>query len=428
MEFSVKDIIQNDIINPIEEYLYGHVGMEEVNWKSVEMVARAYSGTVDGFSETLHSMMQPLYWRFIIGDIPYGSHLWVFINEYIERYEDFSSWIDDKDILDIVEKINLHQNGAHHFFIILKLIISLNCRSYIAKWPRQRIENEIEKFEVSGSRQKGELFCIMLAYHMIEQTNLSDAKKNNLETLLEENWGFLLMVYSVMIKRIIGAKLLNFAQIVNNVNVMTSCHKYIYIFHNALMLRQAELFPTVIDKEKLGKHITRMEDILKNTPQETTLDELCNIIFGEEFEALLQQKHFKSYDELAEQVKRLEGTVNDLTNTFNDFVQRMRDAVESSVPINIIEDQLLKLDPLLAWDIFVKLNSLLVGEKIWQKHASLISDKIIEKMNNKFATVGNNNGIVAGGNFNTNINLNNEQLQVLLSRVFQQNMISNNNC
>lgn len=65
-----------------------------------------------------------------------------------------------------------------------------------------------------------------------------------------------------------------------------------------------------------------MEDIMKDTPQEDTLDELCHILFGKELEEMMQRKHFQSYDELNCKVKQLENTVDTLNKAF-DSIDRL---------------------------------------------------------------------------------------------------------
>jgi len=277
-----------------------------------------------------------------------------------------------------------------YLFNILDLLIKRGYRPYIIDWPRARIEEEIEMLEVTGNRYRGEYFCIMLAFHMIECSNVSDERKEELEELLRTNWRYLLNVYSVMVKRIIGSGFKVFVQLANNVNLLTEWHPYIHIFYNAILVRQEVLFPTDKDKDKLVKHMTRMEVIMKDTPQESKLDELCNIIFGGEFETLMQKKRFKSYDELKDQVKQLEGTVGNLTRMMEMTVMQLKEAVEASVPISVIETQLLRLDGQTAWIVFAQLNALLQKEESWKNHSAKISDKILEKRNREVPVVNGN--------------------------------------
>ena len=61
-------------------------------------------------------------------------------------------------------------------------------RPYIKQWPENAIDKEIEKLEVSGDSERGEMLCVLSAYLMIEHTDLSEKHKDFLEEQLEQNW------------------------------------------------------------------------------------------------------------------------------------------------------------------------------------------------------------------------------------------------
>lgn len=383
MNFNFEDIINDEIISPLEKCMNDEISADSVNWNAIRYIARSFKFM--GCEDEYHIAMHPFYLKYIynINAFKDKNEMWQFVNQEIREYDGLADWIGQMDIIQIVEEM-AHYNTKHErLFTILDLLLKKGYRPYIKKWPRSRIEEEIEKLEKVGNRNIGVLYCILLAYHMIESTSLTDERKDELESLLETNWRFLLNVYSVMVRRIIGSGFKVFSQLANNVNIMADCYPHIHIFYNAILLRQDDLFPTDKDKDKLVKHMTRMEDIMKDTPQSIELDELCNIIFGEEFESVMQRKRFKSYDELNTQVKQLENTVGKLNKMIEVTVMRLKEAVESSVPINVIETQLLRLDGQTAWFIFSQLNTLLLSQDNWIAHSKSISDKILEKKNNE---------------------------------------------
>ena len=102
-----------------------------------------------------------------------------------------------------------------------------------------------------------------------------------------------------MVRRIVGSHFKGFVQIINNVAVAQSFHPYVHIFRKAVLMRKDELFVTPKSKEKLARHMAKLEDILKTTLQREDLDELCNIIFGSDFEEMMKTRYM-SYDELDE--------------------------------------------------------------------------------------------------------------------------------
>lgn len=387
--YTSTSIINDEVISPLERCFSGEITADAINWEAVRAVTRTFK-MMKGWEKEFHKAMQPYYRRYLTGTLGSGKdkmEAWQFVHESIRQYEGLIEWLAGLDFMELVESMAKSNKDGGHLFNIMSLLIRHGYRPYIIKWPRQKIEEEIEMLEVSGNRYRGEYFCIMLAYHMIECSELSDDRKDELEYKLRENWRYLLNVYSVMVKRIIGSGFKVFTQLANNVNLLTECHPYIHIFYNAILLRQDELFPTDKDKEKLVKHMTRMEDIMKDTTQEIELDELCSIIFGVEFETLMQKKRFKSYDELKDQVKQLEGTVGNLTKMMEMTVMQLKEAVEASVPISVIETQLLRLDGQTAWIVFAQLNALLQSEESWKSHSAEISDKILEKRDRETTVV-----------------------------------------
>lgn len=54
--------------------------------------------------------------------------------------------------------------------------------------------------------------------------------------------------------------------------------------------------------------MAKLEDILKTTLQREDLDELCNIIFGSDFEEMMKTRYM-SYDELDKQRRELQDSV-----------------------------------------------------------------------------------------------------------------------
>ena len=50
------------------------------------------------------------------------------------------------------------------------------------------------------------------------------------------------------------------------------------------------------------------------------------------------------------------------------------------ISVEYIEKRLLELKPDVAWDLFVRMNELLLGDEAWMKHALSISEKLRKKM------------------------------------------------
>ena len=104
--------------------------------------------------------------------------------------------------------------------------------------------------------------------------------------------------------------------------------------------------------------MAKLEDILKTTSQREDLDELCNIIFGSDFEEMMKTRYM-SYDELDEQRRELQDSVGKLSSEMEKVTKKFAEAVESRVPVDLIETQLLRLDPSTASAIFGNLHEAL---------------------------------------------------------------------
>ena len=191
-----------------------------------------------------------------------------------------------------------------------------------------------------------------------------------------ENW--VNYVYSFMVRRIVGSNFKGFLQIINNVAISPSCHSYVHIFHKVVLMRRDEFFDTSKKKEKLAKHMARLEDIMKTTPQKDDLDELCNIIFGSDFEEMMKNR-FMSYDELNEKANRLQDSVEKLSSEMEKATKQFAEAVESRVPVEVIEEQLLRIHPSMALTIFGNLCCILANDPAWTKIQAELSEKIIQQ-------------------------------------------------
>lgn len=325
--------------------------------------------------------MKPIYWRLLSGDysesidcsdVLYPVSLWMY------AYDELGKLVGEHNIMDLLNSAYYRVGGLYNFFHLLRCIMDQSYRPYIKQWPENAIDKELEKLEVSGDSVRGEMLCVLSAYLMIEHTDLSEKHKDFLEEQLEQNWDYLTNVYSFMVRRIVGSHFKGFVQIINNVAVAQSFHPYVHIFRKAVLMRKDELFVTPKSKEKLARHMAKLEDILKTTSQREDLDELCNIIFGSDFEEMMKTRYM-SYDELDEQRRELQDSVGKLSSEMEKVTKKFAEAVESRVPVDLIETQLLRLDPSTASAIFGNLSLLLAKDPAWAKIQPELSEKIMQK-------------------------------------------------
>ena len=380
----IDNTIQRQIIQPLEYFFNGRE--TSVNWTMVNSSVSCFCLLPDEEMK-VHKGLHNLYWEYLTGNHLLSgkdkSDLTAFLFKMLNRYDGLGEWIGGMDIMEMVDELlRRKEQPLHRFFLNMNVFLQQGYAPHIAKWNIKRIEEEIEELSVQNNPYRGEIFCMMQAYHSIAVCEtISDDERMQMYELLRENWRYLVHVYSVMIGRIVGSGFTKFTQLVNNVNMMRDCHPYLHLFYNAVLLKENEIFPTEKDKDKAVKNITKMEDIMKETPREDSLDNLCKVLFGKEFEEFMARKKLPSYDELKHQVREYRDTINAMEQNWKVVVNKLKTAVESSVPISKIEYELMRLPLNMALGIFNDLNMLLVGDKTWNKNAEEIKDKLLQKAN-----------------------------------------------
>lgn len=401
---NIEEAILEQIITPLEKYYNGIDS--DVNWQRIEASVQILSSVSEN-NEMIHQALQGFYWDFLCQKITHGgpmSYLHGFLSRMISHYDGLGEWFGSMDIMEFVDELLKTNEPSHFFFFAMKVLLRHGYAPYIRYWDKERIDEEINRLAVQDDRKRGELFCVIQAYYSIALCeNISDDDRMNMNELLSEHWHFLVNIYSVMVKRIVGLGFKMFTQVVNNANVIQTHRQYIHLFYDAVLLRQDDIFPTDKDKDKAIKNISRTEEIMKETQPDNLLDDLCKVLFGSEFEEVLARKKPLSYDEMKEQLKDYRETLAAMNRNWQMIVEQLKSAVESSVPISVIEKELLKMEPNIAFGIFIQLNTLLIGDKVWMANANSIKQKLMNKRdieikqaNIKIATVSKleNNGTI----------------------------------
>lgn len=255
----------------------------------------------------------------------------------------------------------------------------------------ERVNGELRKLKVFGDQTKCGYLALLHGYIRIRRAHgLNNREKQNAELkLLDRYWDFLKLVYSVMVGRICDNGNRDFAAIANNMRVQKSNYKYIHIFYAATKERVNDLCRTEEARKKINYHLEKISDILKDTPQDyDLLDDLCSILF-DELQNYLDKNKIKSYDEVMSELRDMKARVDSLNSQIEQMAQRMADAINAAIPVEDIENELLRLQPGTGYDVFTQVNSLLTGNKAWMEHANDIKQKILEKRDSLTIVKGN---------------------------------------
>lgn len=313
MDTKTQDIIDCIINDVRRSSAEGKENVGYIDWDAhLEEVGSfgQYPRAQMGAAEVYHEAMKPYYWDYLTGKINWATtngNLMVFLMNSFRLFDGAAEWIAKKGILTFVDNCLDNDCDCSHFQHCLLVFIKLGYRRFIHDWPIDEINEYLEHLEVAPDHRRGEYFCALSAFYLIDKADVGRYAKDEMLQKLNGNWRYLLNIYSVMVRSIVGSLLNNYAAIINTVKISGSCHHHIYLFYDALNLR-LDFLKSKYDGlspakkkealQKFDKHLADIQDIMKNTKQEDDLEQLCSIIFGSELEAALNRKRFMSYKEL----------------------------------------------------------------------------------------------------------------------------------
>ncbi|MBQ3629290.1 MAG: hypothetical protein IJS43_07075 [Bacteroidaceae bacterium] len=360
--------------------------------KDVEALLR------QGRTEELHAEMQGFYDDYLWRRVE-SRNAWDFIDFVAQRDEHIGSWATGKvNLLELVEC--WVEKGDSR--TLLTLLTQLGRTEHETDWDalRTTLDEKLRRMEVDGTRngmkETGFFYCLLHAFTMIMMSAHTKEEKMALLKLFADNWGFFRYMYSVMTRTIIGFRFANFASLTNCLTNDKEIEPYYHLYHSPLKERFNELCAKGTKKEKLEKAFQKLELRMKQTSPSDELDELCEVLFPEEFREMLNRHRPKSYQELEGEIadikEEMNLTVDALNKQVKDLAERLSAAVKASVPIKEIEDELMRFQSREALAIYMQLNMLLIGNPAWQARTLSIRDMILAKqqkemqMNNTYIT------------------------------------------
>ena len=382
----------DSFIEIIKENLAGYaadkITADEVNWYDLERFV--YSIMQDGNATImLHKVLQPFYYDYLYGKkytCQYRFHS--FICHVISNCKELGKWFySDGNLIEMIDGLATSKVSSYSVFSRLEILMSNGYRQYANDFDIQHLNDEIARQQVQKELSRGEYLCILHAFMMIESTDIADKRKDELETLVQKNWVFLRNVYSIMVGSVIGTKQKTFTSVCNNVKMLVESHPYLHLFMGAIMAREESVMPTEEEKKKMEKHIMYLENIISETPQEDTLDELCCILFGKDFEKAVAQKKYVSYQELEGLVQHWQKMATDLGEQMKEFeplksmCQSMMEALQNAIPVEEICNAILGFDhPKVSEFVFYKLDWDLEDNTAWASKRKEMKNLIKAKL------------------------------------------------
>ena len=386
-----QDIIE-EIVKPLDGYLSGKLTEKDVEWSKLRWCARR--NRHDGAFYEVRAALSPYYHKLILADKDFfrngntDSQAKKSLQELLEGEGRYAGRIlNDVDIVQAAEnwaeQLMADNHDPNFFFWMMKIMLE---RDYTTDW---KAVYDILKKKLARARQSGhfklcEMHCLLMGITMIEMTNHSREKKNELFGLLRANWGFFKYLYSVLIRYPVGMRVGNFAALAHTACNRKTSQPYMHLFYKAFKAKfdslcpEGEIDPLSGESVRIQaeRHLKKMEQIIKSTPKSDNLNELCGILFPKVMEDVLRQSRPKTYEEL-------EAAVDDLTNRYNMVLAKLTAAVGDVESDKISADDLtaafLRFPTQLALSFYGSMSTLLALNPTWQKYAPKIQEQILAK-------------------------------------------------
>ena len=358
--------------------------IEWFNWKQMKQDVEVM--IANGMMGDLHEKMLDFYDAYLWSKMEsYDARH--FIDFVVHKDDYFGGWATGKiDLMKLTEA--WIERGDSH--TLLSLLTRLGQTGFITDWQGQRslLDEKLRRMEVEGTRngtkETGYFYCLLHAFTMIMMSSRPLSEKMMLLEQFSQQWAFLRTVYSVMVRRIVGLNYTNFAQLAQYVvGGQQDFDPFLHLFHAPLKERFEELIEMGTKRESLTRAMDKIEKRMNDTQQSPELDELCEVLFPEEFRNMLNQHRLPSYHELECEIDRIKVELDTTQETMNrqakEMATQLSAALKASVPIDVIEQRLLIFPSAVALNVYMSLNTMLQVDAVWETHCEGILQKILAK-------------------------------------------------
>lgn len=274
----------------------------------------------NGMMDYVHDNMQDFYKEYLWANIE-SNNAWHFMDYVAHKDEHFGEWATGKADLMALTETWIERGDSR---TLLSLLSRLGQTGYETDWQELRtlLDEKLRRMEVEGTRngmkETGYFYCLLHAFTMIMMSELSVEDKMRLLEQFSHQWAFLRTVYSVMVRRIVGLNYTNFAQLSQYVvGGQQDFDPFLHLFHAPLKERFEDLVKMGTKRESLTRALDKIEKRMNDTQQSADLDELCEVLFPEEFCNMLNMHRLPSYHELESEIDRIRIELNSTQETMN---------------------------------------------------------------------------------------------------------------
>ena len=353
--------------------------------------------------EVFHEKMKPYYrMYFKVNSVMFQngscSDVRRFILMAMEEDESFISWFTDNFCLwNVVhawaEYYKKEKSESKEFMDLLLCFLSIG---YECEWESHvnELRHILLREEIEGNQYSRAVYCMFHAFVMLGKTTLPRQEMIALYSQFSSHWFVLRFLYSAMFRCIIGCGFTNFVQIPNQMKSCVDYHPYLHLFYATAMEQKEVICNRGAKRDKLEASLEEIRVIASKEPSDE-LNVLCGILFPKVWKDYIEKNRLKNYKELEEELVSMQGKVRELID------KQVKMLSDSAIPVEVIASELDKLSmsvPGMAYEVFEKLNSLLIANEAWTKNAPEIRNRILKKMQKP--TVQATNYYESGANHN----------------------------
>lgn len=406
----MKDYIRINIVNPLTRALQS--GAIATNSVIAAMEYCFRSEDMDAMNE-LSDAMLPFYKEYFYADpsiLGYGKwEVREVICHCMKVDYGFFSWVaEEKNLLDAAHfwaeyhKQECQSHNADSFFQLLESMTH-TFYGYGCLVNSDEIRQELIKERIEGNAYSREVYCIMHAFITIWlEEHYTLKQKIKYFKLLSRHWSFIRAVYSAMLQRVVGYGFSEIAAVAHCVKNDARHHPHLHLFYSAVMEHKEKIIRNGTKRDKLDNALVALREIVTSTTPSDELDELCNILFSDKMKEYLERYRLKSYRELENEVHNLRSNLERNANEMQSLIDKQVEMLsETSIPIDVIYEELKNLSerfPYMAYEVYEKLNALLIKNEAWAKNSAKIRDMIWERMQQP--SIQATNYYAAGANHN----------------------------
>jgi len=399
----IKEYIQDAVISRLERLMKGDNGEPGVNLYEKYYMHGGNPPKDSVYKSLLHAMMVPYYDMYLNGDPELccaGNRLEFVgrkMESIIEDDDQFGSWASGKNLIaaaeswgDNLKRFEKETRRIYRFFHILEVLLESDCQQ---DWQdlSGKLKEMLFKSEVCYDYKTDEVLCVLHAFTMIMQQDLTKDKKKEMLDLLNQHWLFLKHYYSVMIRHIIGVKWTKFSKVAETIMTSSQSFKpHMHIFYCGLMDCVDELKLDRKRQREMDKVMLLMQEEINRVKEHSELlYPLCDVIFPEDFQRLLREHRPKSYKEIEDENNQKDELIQQMREqndrTCKELVkskETLEKMLLSSIPIEDVDAELEKYPAGTAWDMLKDLNAnpIISMQKAWREHYPELLKKYRERL------------------------------------------------